>query len=186
MTLYFITGNKHKFEEFDEILSPRVKVYQLEAELDEIQSTSPQEVIRHKLIEAMKYHTGEFLVEDTSLYLEALKWKLPGPFVKWFLSTIGREGIFNITQKLGQFGAEAKTIVGYSNGKEIKFFEGSVKGKIIQPKAQSDFGWDPLFVPEGHTKSFAQMSKKEKNSLSMRRKALEKFRDEYLKKKQEV
>jgi len=183
MTLYFITGNAHKFSEFDEILSPQVKVYQLEAELDEIQSTSPQEVIKHKLIEAMKYHTGEFLVEDTGLYLEALKWKLPGPLVKCFFGAIGSEGIFEIAKKAGVFGAEAKTIIGYSNGKEIKFFEGMVKGKVVKPKGQSGFGWDLVFIPEGSSKTFAEMSMKQKNLLSMRRKALEKFKEEYLKKK---
>jgi len=183
MTLYFITGNKHKFEEFDEILSPQVKVYQLEAELDEIQSISPQEVIKHKLIEAMKYHTGELLVEDTSVLLEALELKLPGPLIKWFIKALGKKGIYEMVKKIGLFGAEAKVILGYSNGREITFFEGTIKGKIVSPRGESSFDWDPIFLPECQTKTFAEMSRQKKNSMSARGIAVRKFKEFYIKKK---
>lgn len=185
MNLYFISGNEHKLEEFNQILNPQIRVYQLDIDLAEVQSIDPHEVIKHKLIEAMKYNQGEFLVEDTSLYLEALNWKLPGPLIKWFVKAIDRKGIYNITQKLGQFGAEAKTCIGYSNGREIQFFEGSVKGKIVPPKGQSGFGWDPIFVAEGQTKTFAEMPQTKKNEISPRKKALEKFKEYYLKNKKE-
>lgn len=183
MALHFITGNKHKLAEFNQILSPEIKIIQLEIELDEIQSIDPRKVIEHKLIEATKHHSGEFLVEDTSLYLDALN-GLPGPLIKWFMQTLGRNGIYNIVQKTGQFGAQAKTIIGYSNGKEVLFFEGLVKGSIVEPKAESEFGWDPLFKPEGHAKSYAEIGKSEKNKISQRKQALEKFKARYLKNKQ--
>ncbi|MFA6268303.1 MAG: RdgB/HAM1 family non-canonical purine NTP pyrophosphatase [archaeon] len=182
MVLYFITGNKHKLEEFNQILFPEIKVEQLNIDLDEIQSTDPMEVIKHKLLEAQKHHKGELLVEDTSLYLDALN-GFPGPLIKWFLNSVGREGIYQITQKLNNSNCFAKTMVGYYNGKEILFFEGIVKGKIVAPKSESEFGWDPLFMPEGKNQSFAEMSKEEKNSISHRKRALEKFKEYYLSKK---
>ena len=182
MVLYFVTGNQHKLAEFNQILSPEIKVTQLKIELDEIQSIDSHEVIKHKLNEAAKHHSGEFLVEDTSLYLDALN-GLPGPFIKWFMQTLGRKGMYNIVQKIGQYGAQAKTIIGYSNGKETLFFEGSIKGTIVEPKAESEFGWDPLFKPDGHNTSYAEMGKSEKNKISQRKQALKKFKEEYLKRK---
>jgi inosine triphosphate pyrophosphatase len=186
MVLYFVSGNEHKLEEFNQILSPELRVYQMDLDLAEIQSTDAQDVIKHKLVEAMKYQTGELLVEDTSLYLEVFDWKLPGPLIKWFIKSIGCLGIYNLTQKLGLVGAEARTCIGYSNGREIIFFEGSVKGKIIKPKVKSNFGWDPIFCPDGFKKPFGEMTKHEKNSISMRKKALDKFKEYYLKNNKKV
>lgn len=184
MTLYFVTGNEYKLEEFNEILAPQIKVYQLDTELSEIQSIDSHEVIKHKLIEAAKYQQGEMLVEDTSLSLEALGWKLPGPLIKWFVKALTTKGIYELAEKYKLFGAEAKTCIGYSNGREILFFEGTIKGKIVKPKGQSNFAWDPVFVPEGKNKTFAEMSKKEKNSMSHRKKAIDKFKEYYLSKKE--
>jgi XTP/dITP diphosphohydrolase len=76
-------------------------------------------------------------------------------------------------------------VIGYSNGKEVLFFEGIIKGKIVKQKGESGFGWDPIFVPEGKTKTFAEMTIKEKNSISHRKKALEKFKKYYLENKKE-
>ena len=182
MVLYFITGNEHKLEEVTEILAPQVKIYQLDVELAEVQSIDPQEVIRHKLIEAAKYQQGEMIVEDTSLSLEALGWKLPGPLIKFFVKALGTKGIYDLAEKYKLFGAEAKTCIGYSNGREILFFEGVVKGKLVKPKGVSGFGWDPIFIPEGKTKTFAEMGQKQKNEISHRKKAVEKFKEYYLKK----
>jgi len=57
------------------------------------------------------------------------------------------------------------------------FFEGSIKGTIVAPIAESSFGWDPLFKPDGHDKTFADMTPEEKNAISHRRKALQKLKE---------
>ena len=173
MSLYFITGNKDKFAEVKAIL-PDVK--QLNIKLREIQEIDARKIIKAKLLEAFKYRKAEFIVEDTSLYLECLN-GLPGPLVKWFLKAIGNEGLFNIVKKLGNNRAEAKTIIGYAkNPKKIYYFEGSIKGKIISPRGKFGFGWDPIFQPDGFSKSFAELTQEEKNKISMRRIALEKLK----------
>ncbi|MEK6825542.1 MAG: non-canonical purine NTP pyrophosphatase [Nanoarchaeota archaeon] len=172
MVLYFITGNKNKFQEAKAILS---SLEQLKIDLIEIQSDDAHEIIRAKLQEAFKHKTGEFIVEDTSLYLDCLN-GLPGPLIKWFLKSIGNEGIYTLAQKLGNFDAEAKTYIGYAkNSQEISFYEGSVRGTIVQPKTKTAFGWDPIFQPNGYTKSFAELSQEEKNKISMRRIAFDKL-----------
>ena len=177
MTLYFITGNKSKFEEVKSILG---NVEQLDIDLPEIQEIDARKIIKAKLLEALRHRKGEFFVEDTSLYLDCLK-GLPGPLIKWFLKTIGNEGLYKITEKLGNNKAEAKTIIGYAKGGEIHFFEGKITGKIVSPRG-TGFGWDPIFQPGGFSKTFGEMTSHEKNKISMRKAALTKLKD-YLERK---
>jgi non-canonical purine NTP pyrophosphatase (RdgB/HAM1 family) len=174
MPLYFITGNKNKFEEAKAILSG---VEQLDIDLPEMQDLDAKNIIEAKLAEALKHKKGEFMVEDTSLYMDCLN-GLPGPFIKWFLKSIGNNGLAGLAERLGNNKAEAKTIIGYA-GKDgdIHFFEGSIRGKIIAPQGETNFGWDPIFQPDGFDKSFAEMGKEEKNKISMRKVALEKLKD---------
>ena len=172
--LYFITGNKNKFAEAKAIISD---LEQLDIDLPEIQDIDAHKIVRAKLKEAFHHHKGEFIIEDTSLYLECLN-GLPGPLVKWFLETIGSKGIYEIANKFGNSRAEAKTIIGYAkNENEIEFFEGILSGDIVGPRGDKDFGWGLIFQPEGHDKTFGEMERDEKHSLSMRGLAFKKLRE---------
>ena len=172
--IYFITGNKNKLEEVRAILP---EAEQLDIDLPEIQGIDAKEILKAKLLEAQKRKEGPLMVEDTSLYMEALQ-GLPGPLVKWFLKTVGNNGLSEIAQKLGNDRAEAKTIVGYAQGAgQMHFFEGAIKGRIVSPRGDNAFGWDPIFMPEGYDKTFAEMSKEEKNKISMRRLALNQLKE---------
>lgn len=172
--IYFITGNKNKFEEVKSML-PHIE--QLDIDLPEIQEIDPHEIIKAKLEKALDHKEGEFIVEDTSLYSEGLN-GLPGPLIKWFMKTLGNEGLANLVEKIGNNGAEAKTIIGYAKDQEeIYFFEGVIKGKIVKPQGDSNFGWDPIFMPEGYSQTFAEISKEEKNKISMRKIAATKLKD---------
>ncbi len=173
MTLYFITGNKGKLAEVQSILE---NVEALDIDLPEIQSLDAHEIIKAKLEEAQKHHDGEFIVEDTSLYFDGLK-GLPGPLIKWFMKTVGNDGLYKMAESFGNFNAEAKTIIGYSDTqKNISFYEGSIKGTIVSPRGEG-FGWDPVFQPEGYDKTFGELSSEKKNSFSMRKIALEKLKE---------
>ena len=174
MPLYFITGNKNKFEEIKSVLPD---IEHLGMELPEIQEIDPKKIIETKLKEALNHKTGEFIVEDTGLYLDCLK-GLPGPLVKWFLKTAGLDGLAQIAEKLKNRHAEAKTIIGYAkNHEEIYFFEGAVTGQIVSPRGESNFGWDPIFQPDGHNQTFAEMDDKKRQSLKMRRIAALKLKE---------
>lgn len=174
MSLYFITGNKGKLEEVKAIIP---EVEQLDIDLPEVQGIDPHEIIKTKLIEATKEYEGSFIVEDTSLYLECLN-GLPGPLIKWFIKAMGNEGLWNITEKLGNPKAEAKVIIGYAKSKDvISFYEGCLQGTIVKPRGDNGFGWDPIFQPEGYTKTFAEMTQEEKNEISMRRVAVNKLKE---------
>ena len=173
MSLYFITGNKGKLAEVQSILGD---VEALDIDLPEIQSLDAHEIIQAKLEEAQKHQKGEFIVEDTSLYFEALN-GLPGPLIKWFMKTIGNDGLYKIAESFGNFNAEAKTMIGYSDAEgKIEFFEGNIKGTIVPPRGEG-FGWDPIFQPEGYDKTFGELSVEEKNSFSMRKVAMEKLKN---------
>jgi non-canonical purine NTP pyrophosphatase (RdgB/HAM1 family) len=162
----FITGNKGKFEEL-KFFFPNLE--QIKLDLPEIQELNAYKVIEAKLKEAQK-HTEkgtEIIIEDTSVYIQELN-LLPGPFIKWFLDSLGIDGIWKIVEKLESKKATAKTIIGYLDANSnIHYFEGALDGKIVEPKG-SGFGWDPIFQPNGYEKSFGEMSLEQKSTISMR------------------
>ena len=176
MEIHFITGNTNKYNEAANLI-PGLK--QLDVDLPEIQDVDPQVIIEAKLNEARKHHQGCLIVEDTSLYLDCLGGKLPGPLIKWFLETLGNKGIYELCQKYKNYNVVAKTVVGYSDKKGINFFEGTVKGTIVSPRGDVKFGWDPIFLPENSQKTFAEMESRDKNLISMRKGAFEKLSNHF-------
>jgi len=176
MTIYFITGNKNKFQEANDILNTDLE--QIDIDLTEIQELDAKMVIKAKLLEACKLtNKSNFIIEDTSLYLEGLN-NMPGPLIKWFLKSVGNDGLYKMAQTFNNFKASAVTYIGYLKSDEIKFFKGEIKGTIVKPKGENGFGWDKIFIPEGFDKTFAQMTDDEKNSLSMRKLAFEELKKE--------
>jgi inosine triphosphate pyrophosphatase len=170
MEIYFVTGNKNKFAEALSII-PSLK--QLDIDLTEIQEIDAHLIIEAKLAEGLRHKQGDFIVEDTSLYFDALK-GLPGPLIKWFLKTLGNEGLARLANQLDSQKAEAKTIIGYAESSDkIHYFEGAIKGSVVAPRGTTSFGWDSIFQPDGYSKSFAEMSREEKGAISMRRLAFE-------------
>lgn len=165
----FITGNKGKLEEAKAII-PEIEGKNID--LAEIQEINAERVIKHKLLEAYKYHKSEYIVEDTSLYFDALN-GLPGPLIKWFLITMGDKKLAELCNKFKNSKAKAVTMIGYiDTNKNIKYFKGEIAGKVVNPKGKGGFGWDKIFLPDGYTKTFAEMTLEEKNKISMRKIAL--------------
>lgn len=171
--MLFITGNKNKAKEASEILG--VSVEPQDVKLAEVQG-EPEEIIKRKLKEAYLILQKPLFVEDTGLFLESLN-NLPGPYIKDFLKKLSLEKLAEIANIDGQGRAVAKCFIGYmdkNGGSHI--FTGKVRGRIVYPRGSSNFGWDPVFMPEGYNKTFAEMTAKEKNKISHRKKALEEFR----------
>jgi len=174
MTLYFITGNKNKYEEI-KLIIPNLE--QLDIDLPEIQDIDAKKIIKEKLTTALNHKDGNFIVEDTALYLDCLK-GLPGPLIKWFIKTIGLQGIYELVERFGNTKAEAKTIIGYAKNKEeIYFFEGAIRGDIVSPKGELSFGWGPIFRPDGYDITFAEMDQEEAKRINMRRIASERLKE---------
>ena len=171
--IYFLTGNENKLKEVKEFIP---EIMGLNIDVVEIQSINAEEIIKHKLSEAKKQYNKRFVVEDTSLYLDCLN-GLPGPLIKWFLKTIGNEGLVKLAKFHNNNKAVAKCLVGFSDGDKIEFFEGSINGKIVYQKGENGFGWDKIFQPDGYEKTFAEMTSEEKNNISHRRIAFEKLKN---------
>ena len=169
--LKFITGNKGKFKEVSAVLAP-IKIQRLDVDLEEIQGLDSHKIIRHKLQQAFKYQKGNFFVDDTSVYYQALKNKLPGPYMRSFLEVLGPKGLYQTAKKLGSTKAEMKTFIGYAKSKkQVYFFEGSTKGNIVFPKGSGGFGVDQVFKPLGSSKTLAELKITASSKLSPRYKA---------------
>ena len=172
MAIAFVTGNKNKLREMKKIIPD---AEQLDADLPEIQSMDPKEIVKEKLHAAQKLSDSDVVVEDVSFHMDALG-GLPGPFVKWVLKSMGRHGLAEVAKATGKHGAEARCTVGLVNEEGVQFFEGSVKGTIVDPRGDSAFGFDPIFQPDGSAKTFAEMTTEEKNRVSHRGIALAKLK----------
>ena len=181
MRVTFVTGNAKKLEEVRAILSSgREDVIELRSErldLPELQG-EPEEVAREKARLAARALGGPALVEDTSLCFNALG-GLPGVYVKWFLEKTGHEGLNNMLAAYEDKSAYAQCVFAYAEGpedEEPRVFVGRTHGKIVPARGPTDFGWDPVFEPDGFSQTYAEMDKATKNSISHRYRALEAFR----------
>lgn len=171
--LTFITGNPKKAEQLARHLD--FPVTHTKLDLPEIQSLDLKEIIEHKAKTAYEIVQEPVFVEDTSLCFDAMG-KLPGPLIKWFLAELGNEGLCTMLDGYSDRSALAEVCVGLYDGKELYTFLGQRKGSIAKtPRGEDGFGWDPIFIPEGHTKTWGEMTAEEQKDTSMRRIALKKL-----------
>lgn len=155
--LKFITGNKTKFKEVQAGLAP-IQIEQVNINLHEIQGVDPKKIIEHKLKEAFKHHKGEFIIDDSSLFLSCFDYKLPGPLIKWFNDTIGTKKIYEMCKKMKDQKAKATTIIGYAKSpNDVIFFNGTLTGKIVAPKGSYQFGYDQIFLSAGQKQTLAEL-----------------------------
>lgn len=175
MDITFITGNPFKAEQVGRHLDHPLG--HQKADVHEIQSLDLREVAEHKAREAQRLIGGTVLVEDTSLVFHALK-RLPGPLIKWFFDTLGSDGICKLLNGQSDRSATASVCFALYDGKEMNFFEAEYQGVIAEvPRGEGQFGWDPIFIPEGSTKTWGEMSIEEQDATSMRKIALKKLKD---------
>lgn len=173
MQLYFVTGNSNKFEEA-QLVFPNIQ--QLDIDLPEIQSLDPEKILSAKIEAASMKTDKSFIIEDQEFYITGMN-KLPGPYIKWFMEAIGNEGLVRLSEVFGS-NAQAKTTIGFRNESgETHFFDAIIKGKIVPPRGELGWGWDPIFEPEGYDKTYGEMTMEEKTDISMRRIALQKLKD---------
>lgn len=181
--LLFVTGNQKKLEEVKAILeSESISVSSVALDLPELQG-EPENISKEKCRLAAAQVGGSevsIIVEDTSLCFNALK-GLPGPYIKWFLAKLGHDGLNKMLYAYEDKSAYALCVFSLSTDKDAEpiIFRGETAGKIVPPRGPTDFGWDPIFQPDGFEQTYAEMRKDVKNSISHRRKALNKLK-EYL------
>lgn len=176
----YVSGNINKQKEVKRILN-EIEIEYTTLYLTEIQE-GPVGIIRNKCIEAYKKVKKPVLVEDTSLFINALSYEdsdldgFPGPYIKHFVN----QGLDKIVKTLEPFedkSARAVCIFGYLDSylDDPLLFLGITYGKIVDPRGENGFGWDKIFEVNG--KTYAEMSDNEKDNCSDRSKALKSFQD---------
>ncbi len=177
--IHFVTRNKGKFREVETLAKQYgIIVEQLEIDKLEIQADD----IRDVALYAARYvfekigRNKNIVVEDAGLFINALR-GFPGPYSSYVYKTIGINGILKLMDNIKDRSAFFKAVVVFESPQfGEKVFEGIVHGKIaLKAKGSMGFGFDPIFIPEGSTKTFAEMSIEEKNKFSHRAIAFKRF-----------
>lgn len=172
--LVFITGNQHKADILQRGLGLPVRHHKLD--LEEIQSLDLHAVAEHKARQAYDILGAPVLIEDASLTFTAMG-RLPGPFIKWFIEDLGIPGLARLAASLPSQEAVSHVVYAYCDGEAVQFFDGTMHGKIVaEPRGDSGFGFDPIFVNDGYTVTRAEMSRQDYDATSYRTEAMTKLR----------
>jgi len=175
MNFTFITGNEHKARYVAEWLGKDVPHHKLD--LDELQTLDLHQLIDHKVRQAYDMLRTPVLVEDAQLVFSALG-NLPGPFIKWFIEELGYDGLIKILNAFDDRSAHGRLCYALYDGKEIKYFEGDMHGRIAdQARGDGGFGFDAIFINDGYTVTRAQMSAQDYAKTSYRKIALDKLKE---------
>ncbi|NQD69148.1 RdgB/HAM1 family non-canonical purine NTP pyrophosphatase [Sphingobacterium shayense] len=185
LELVFATNNAHKLQEVQAIIEDKFFLKSL-ADIgctDDIPETGTT------FFENAKQKT-DFLVnkygffcfgDDSGLEIDALNGE-PGVYSARYSGT--RDMDKNIGLVLSKLrgvtnrAARFKTVISLYLNEQQYFFEGSIEGVIIDRlRGTSGFGYDPIFIPDGHDQTFAEMSAEQKNSISHRAIAVQKLAD---------
>lgn len=177
MEIHFLSSNPHKIQEVEAILGAAgVRVIPTQAKVEELQTDNVKSLVRDKVLKAFSKIGRPLFVEHTGLHLSGLN-GLPGGLTQIFWDKLGPESFATLATSLATQEVIAKTTIGYCDSRKIHYFEGEVKGTVPKvPAGSRDFQWDCVFVPDGESQTFAELGAK-KNEISMRRKALDTFRD---------
>jgi XTP/dITP diphosphohydrolase len=176
--IYFITGNKHKYEEIASLFAETNVNYQLmqkDLSMIEIQAETLKEVAIFKLKSIQDNIESSYFIEDAGFFVDIPLNGFPGVFSKFVLNTIGNEGILRLINHFDSTKAHFESVIAlyYKPQDKILLFQGKVEGSISPTKkGEYGFGFDPIFIPnEIPYKTFAELTINEKNRLSHRAKA---------------
>jgi XTP/dITP diphosphohydrolase len=180
-TLIFATNNAHKIAEIQSLVGPDFSIIDMKSAGIDIDIPEPHHTLNENALEKAQtifnITKTNCFSEDTGLEIEALN---GAPGVKSaryagedrnFQANIDKviDQLKNIENRKAQF----RTVICLIWEGQTQYFEGICKGHIsLTMQGEKGFGYDPIFVPEGSKKSFAEMSMEEKNIFSHRQKAV--------------
>lgn len=185
MNIIFASQNPNKIREINSILEGKINIVGLDPLLFKNELPETGNTLEANALQKARFvfaATGNAcFADDTGLEIESLNGR-PGVFSARYAGEEKNadrnmekilEELANIKNRSAQF----RTVIAYLNGTEEKLFEGIVKGEIANMKVGSNgFGYDPIFIPEGQSKSFAEMDLEKKNTISHRARAFQKFK----------
>ncbi|MFC6989637.1 non-canonical purine NTP pyrophosphatase [Haloplanus sp. GCM10025708] len=202
--LRYVTTNRGKVREAREYLGSGVQ--QLDFDYTEIQAPELGPIAARGAREAYRYADAPVLVDDAGLFLSAFD-GFPGPYSSYVEDKLGVDRVADLTLAEENRRASFRCVLAYCDGEgfdaspdpvdradravaaaeddageetdalPVKLFEGVVRGRIVDPRGDGGFGYDPVFEHDGTT--FAEMTAAEKNAVSHRGRALAKFGEWY-------
>ncbi len=175
--LSVVTSNLGKLQEFRSALKPMgVEVQHSEEDCDEIQADDLEEVVLPCLTQLRRRGLENFIVDDSGLFIHTLK-GFPGVYSAYAFKTIGNQGLLRLLEESDDRSAHFECCIGCSlKGEDYLIVKERCDGRIIREmRGKEGFGFDPVFVPEGHDQTFAEMPLEFKNKISHRGKAIGSF-----------
>lgn len=203
MKIVFATNNQHKLQEIRDILGSEFEIVSLKdigcnVDIPETGNTLEENAMQKAQYVYDHYNLSCF-ADDTGLEVEALNGE-PGVHSARYAEGTDHDSEANMAKLLRKLEgkdnrkARFRTVIaliqkqdvcpcGCTSIKKVNRFEGIVDGSIATEKhGTAGFGYDPIFVPEGYDKSFAELGESIKNGISHRARAVAKLA-EYLKQK---
>ncbi len=191
MKIVFATNNKNKLSEIREILGSGFEVMSL-AEIgchEDIPETG--ETLLDNAIQKARYVFEKYgydcFADDTGLEVDALGGE-PGVHSARYAEGTDHDSNANMDKLLGKLGDEThrtarfRTVIALIIDGKVTTFDGIVNGTITHEKRGGEgFGYDPIFMPEGHNQTFAELGVDIKNHISHRAKAVQKLAEYLLK-----
>jgi XTP/dITP diphosphohydrolase len=179
-TLYFVSSSENKYEDYRFLLGRYADLHWVRMIIEEPKTMNLDILIRRK-IEAVKPFLPHlpFLVEQTGLIIRA--WKdLPGNLSGMFIDAVGNAGICRMLKSYPDKSDRVATVVtdlGYHGpGGQVEVFRGEVSGSIADtPRGDDGWGWEAIFIPEGHDETFGEMTPNARYRLSTRTLAVNDF-----------
>lgn len=184
MKLYFATNNIHKLKEVQEVVGDSFQIESMRSLGINEDIPEDQQTLEGNALQKARFlydRIGEScFADDTGLEVDALN-GAPGVYSARYAGE-AKNSLDNMTLLLKNMSgiqhrkARFRTVIALIlNGKEY-LFEGIVNGTIAEePRGKAGFGYDPLFVPDGYSTTFAEMDSEAKNAISHRGRAVEKL-----------
>jgi XTP/dITP diphosphohydrolase len=184
MKLVFATNNPNKLKELQALLGEKFRLLGLKdigcnEDIPEDQPTLEGNA-RQKAFYVYEKYGYSCFADDTGLEVEALNGE-PGVYSARYAgaekdSNANMNKLLREMAKINNRKARFRTVISLVINGEEKQFEGIAEGEITRGKSgASGFGYDPVFMPEGYTKTFAEMDLHEKNRISHRGRAVQKL-----------
>lgn len=184
-TLVFATNNPHKLDEVSKIVHSEIKIISLsEINCHEDIPETADTLEGNALLKAqyVKEHYGyDCFADDSGLEVEALN-NAPGVYSARYAGEQrnpenNMDKLLNTLQETENRKARFRTVITLILNGEEHLFEGIVNGRItLEKKGNSGFGYDPIFLPDGYTETFAEMGDEQKNTISHRAEAVKKLK----------
>lgn len=169
--ILFATTNENKAKEAEEILGIPVKFANIE--VVEIQDEDSTKIAYEKAKSAYEQLKNPVIVDDVSLGINALN-GFPGPLVKFLFNAIGNDGLLRLLKDETNRGVSVISTIAYHDGKHVYTFAGVLRGKLAtEQRGKDGWGFDPIIIAEGETKTLAELGRERKNEISHRKRAFD-------------